>query len=155
MVGNPVSPQKGPAQLKKPALSHLFSNEKRNLHRLLVIETWIHLAAVIACQIRFGKVSGSTNTLGDVFPGEFQMDSGKSTAHFFVDAKRGNDLRHDVIKRTCFDSIASCLSVAMHRITAPQDFASGTQHRLGQHPADHALEDDPGGGHGGRAPSGP
>ena len=68
MAGNPVSLRKGPAQLKKPALSHLFSYEKRNLHGLLVIQARIHLAAIITCQIRFGQVSGPTYALGNTSP---------------------------------------------------------------------------------------
>ena len=91
MVGNPVSLPKGPSQLEKPALSHLFSDEKCNLHGLLVIETRIHLAAIIARQIRFGKVSGPSDALSNILSGEFQMDPGQSTAHFFVNAKRGDD----------------------------------------------------------------
>lgn len=59
-----------------PNLPHLLSQQKGNLHRLLVIQSRVDRTSVVATQVRFGQIPRPPGTLRDILPRQFEMNTG-------------------------------------------------------------------------------
>ncbi|MEY2725697.1 MAG: hypothetical protein RLZZ458_1564 [Planctomycetota bacterium] len=70
---------------------HLFGEHEGDFHGLFVVESGVYGAAVVAGEVGFGEVSGSAGAFGDIFAGEFEVDTGELCAGLFVDTEGADD----------------------------------------------------------------
>ena len=59
-----------------------------NFESLLVVESWVDVGLVGFTEVRFGQTAGSSDALGDVLAGEFQVGSAEARSAGVVDSKR-------------------------------------------------------------------
>lgn len=99
----------------------MFGEHESDFHRLFVIQPRVDGAAIVTCEVGFGEIAWSAGAFRDIFAGEFEMNTGESSADLAVDAEGRDDFRDDIIEGARFDAIAGSLGVAVHGIAAPED----------------------------------
>ena len=92
-----------------------------NLESLLVVEPWVDVGLVGFTEVRFGQTAGSSDALGDVLAGEFQVGTAEARTAGVVDSKRESQFVDDVVESPGLAPVLCSDGVSVHGVAHPED----------------------------------
>jgi len=88
---------------------------------LLVVESWVTEGDVVFGEVLFGDAGGASEAFGDIFAGEFKVDSAEDCAGGVVGFDGLFEFGEDVVEVSCFDAGGSCCAVGVHGVGHPEN----------------------------------
>ncbi len=75
-----------------------LGDQHRELQRLLIVQSWIHLRAIGPLQIGVGQAAGPTGALGDILAGQFDVRTPEVRALLGMDAEGQVEFLENVLE---------------------------------------------------------
>lgn len=91
---------------------------------MLVVESWVAEGDIVFGEVVFGDAGGASEAFGDIFSGEFEVDSAEDGACGFVGLDGVFEFGEDVVEVSCFDSGSGCCAVGVHGVGHPEDMTA-------------------------------
>lgn len=91
---------------------------------MLVVESWVAEGDVVFGEVVFGDSGGASEAFGDIFSGEFEVDSAERCISGFVGGDGVFEFGEDVIEVSCFDAGGGCCAVGVHGVGHPEDMTA-------------------------------
>lgn len=90
----------------------------------MVVESWVAEGGVVFGEVVFGDAGGASEAFGDIFSGEFEVDSAEDGTSSFVGLDGVFEFGKDVVEVSGFDSGGGCCAVGVHGVGHPEDMTA-------------------------------
>ena len=123
----------------------LFSDQKSQLQRLLVVEPRVAVRVIAIREIALGHLVRTAGAFGHVLARHLEMDAAGVRAFGLDDVHEVADFRQDALERTGLVSRLGLFDISVHRVRRPHDFPAfsfNLAHELRQ-PFGHLVRSEP------------
>ena len=87
----------------------------------MVVESWVAEGDIVFGEVFFGDACGSSDAFGDIFSGEFEVDSSQDCSGGFVCLDGVLEFGEDVVEVSGFDAGGGGCAVGVHGVGHPED----------------------------------
>lgn len=110
--------------LEGPHGGEFLRDVEGDFHGLFVVESGVELRLVGFTEISFGETARATDTFGDIFAGQFEVDTAESRLALAMDGEGAAEFEQNIFEATSLSSVLGRERIAMHWVANPQDAVS-------------------------------
>src|SRR3954454_13263238 len=122
---SPCAPSDPVRPARPLSASQHLGDEERELERLLGVEPRVAGRLVAAGEVLVRDVLRAAEALGDVFPGDLDVDAARVAAERGVHLEEALPLVHDPVEVPGLVPGGRLVGVAVHRVALPDDLVPG------------------------------